>query len=196
VDWTGALRINYSANQTGALWSLNAFRGVDTTTNNGIVQQATGTGNSTTPLATLSAYGSANNVGFAAIGASGTSGTVPTATTTWELSDNVPGPQRETQYAFNDTTMDGTITSAQWGAAAVEIKSLGTGAITIPAMVGWLGFWIGGTTATVLRQASTTPLEAYTYQHQVGVAGLPELAVPATSSGAVVVMGFTNRASP
>src|SRR6185369_12852358 len=63
TDYTGTLTINFGGGntQTNCGWNLNAFYHVDTATNDGIVQNAVGTGTGTTALATLAAFGSANN---------------------------------------------------------------------------------------------------------------------------------------
>ena len=126
-DFTGALTISFGANtQTGCVWSLNEFRNVDTTTNDGIVQQAVGTGNSGTALATLAAFTSTNNATFGAHGvAAANAGTAGSGFT--ELSDTTaatPAQALHTDWRFtNDTTVDDTFTSAQWGSCAVEIKN-------------------------------------------------------------------------
>lgn len=202
VDYTGTLVINFGATtQTGAVWSLNAFYHVDTASSDGIVQNATGTGNSTTPLATLAAFGSSANATFGAFGAaSGISGTPSSGY--MELSDNsatTPAQALQTDYRpDNDTTVDETITSAQWGACAVEIKSLGTGALAIPPMRGYLGLWCSGTTATVLLSNSQNPLRQHYFLESSLTTGLKTTATPTGvgASGVYVLCGFTSRSSP
>lgn len=158
ADYTGTLDIAFGATQTGATWSLNEFSGVDTTTNDGIVQQAVGTGNSTTPLATLGAFGSANNATFGALGNVSDTTTTP-GTGFTELSDSnaaTPSSCLETEWRVdNDTTVDGTITSGQWGACAVEIKADASPFIIPPSRPGlpdiYMGMTVSGTTATLFR---------------------------------------------
>lgn len=201
ADWTGTLRIKFSASSgvTGAVWAVNGFLHVDTASNDGVVQQAVGTGSSTTPLATLGAYGSANNVGVAAFGAATNNTGAPTSAATKELSDTgvgSPAQSLQTAMATNDTTMDYTITSAAWGACAVEIKSKGTGAITIPAMQGWLALHCTGTTATFMR-ISNVAAWSLNYIQSSLTAGLPMVATPATAGAGILhIVGFTSRASP
>ena len=162
VDYAGTIVITFGATQTGASWALNEFSGVDTTTTDGIVQQAVGTGNSTTPLATLAAFGSANNATFGANANTADSTTTPGAGFT-ELSDLgaavTPAQFLQTQWRVdNDTTSDGTITSGQWGACAVEIKADASPFIIPPSLPGnpnvYMAMTVSGTTATVLRATS------------------------------------------
>lgn len=203
TDYTGTLKINFGVGntQTGCVWSLSAFYHVDTATNDGVVQNATGTGNSTTPLATLAAFGSANNATFGAFGQAAAAGGAP-STGYFEMSDttaSTPPQALQTDYRpDNDTTVDETITSAQWGACAVEIKSLGTGAVMIPAMRGYLGFWCNGTTATNFTSSSFASLQPYGYLESSLTVGFKQVATPATSAGSqrLVNCGFTSRATP
>jgi hypothetical protein len=124
-DWTTALFFNIAASVTGIAWSLDEVTGVDTTTNDGVVQQAVGTGTSTTPLATLAAFGSVENGAYAAHGQAAAAATTPGSGWT-ELADvtaATPPQALETAYRFdNDTTADATITSAAWGSCAIELK--------------------------------------------------------------------------
>jgi hypothetical protein len=127
VDYTGTLTINFGGvTQTGAIWSLDEIIGVDVVTNHGIVQQATGTGNSGTALATLAAFTSADNWAFGAFGHAAATASAPGSGFS-ELADQTqatPAQAMETVYRItSDTTVDGTFTSAQWGACAVEIQS-------------------------------------------------------------------------
>jgi hypothetical protein len=138
---------------------------VDTTTNNGIVQSAVGTGTSVTPLATLAAFGSANNATFQAHGHAAATATTP-GTGFTELSDTTtatPAQALETEWSVaNDTTADATITSAAWGAVAVEIKADAGSFIIPPATVGnndiYMAFVCNGTTATFIRNGPSTGL--------------------------------------
>jgi hypothetical protein len=100
--------------------------------------------------------------------------------------------------AHNDTTMDETISSVAWGACAVEIKSLGTGAVYVPPMRGWLALHCNGTTATVFRKTAWTEFGGPIYLNSPAPpAGLPAIGLPVTQSGSAVVpvFGFTRRAT-
>lgn len=198
VDFSGTLDITITGSaNTGACWSLAEFLHVDTTTNDGIVQNATSTGNSTTPLATLSAYGSVNNATFGAFGVGAANAGTP-STGYFEVSDNTAAtPAQALQTVFrldNDTTVDETITSAQWGACAVEIKALSTASILIPAMTGYLALWANGNTATIMRNISGSMQPAQS--QETGLTnGLPQTATM-VSGAFLPVFGITRRATP
>jgi len=200
TDYTGTLVINFGGGntQTGAAWSLDAFYHVDTATTDGIVQNATGTGNSVTPLATLAAFGSANNATYGAFGVASTSAGAAESASYVELSDITAATPAQGTHTYyrpdNDTTVSCTITSAQWGACAVEIKSLGTGAITIPPMRGYLAIHCSGTTATLFRRIHLS-LEPSMYLQSSAATGFPATATLAASLGALYVYGFTSRAT-
>lgn len=201
TDITDTFVIAFGGNtQTGACWSLDQPLHVDTTTNDGIVQNAVGTGNSTTPLATLAAFASANNATFGAFGQGAAANGSPESASYLELADvtaATPAQSLQTVYRpDNDTTVTETITSAQWGACAVELKSLGTGAIVIPPMRGWLAIWGSGTTATIYRMGGNAVQEQFVYLQSGATTGLPQLGVPATSTGILYVHGFTTQATP
>ncbi len=202
VDYTGTIVVTYGATQTGATWAVNEFSGVDTTTNGGIVQMVKGTGTSTTPLATLAAVGSANNVCFGALSNVSDTTTTPGAGFT-ELSDTAaatPSNCLQTEWALNDTTVDGTITSAAWGAIAVEIKA-DTSTFVIPAsMPGvpdlYMAMAINGTTATVFSR----PLGIYNGRQagcfeKTSTFPLPSNVTPVVQSAARVtpLAGFSTR---
>ncbi len=202
VDYTGTLVITFGATQTGCVWAINEFSGVDTTTNNGIVQSAVGTGTSVTPLATLAAFGSANNATFQCHGhAAATATTAGTGFT--ELSDTTtatPAQALETEWTVaNDTTADATITSAAWGAVAVEIKADASSFVIPASMPGapntYLAFTCNGSTATFFL---TNP--AVTNFRPAGVLTasnfpLPSNLIPSTPSGSQtkVLFGFSSR---
>jgi hypothetical protein len=204
VDYTGTLVINFGANtQTSATWSLNEFAGVDTTTNDGVVQQAVGTGNSTTPLATLAAFGSAANATFGALGNVSDTTTTP-GTNFRELSDTssaTPVGCLQTEWQVgNDTTVDGTITSAQWGACGIEIKA-STAPFVIPASTPsnpsiYVAMSINGTTATVLRAAdSRQSASAAGVLELTSTFPLPSTCTPVALTAARnrVLAGFSSR---
>ena len=127
TNYTGTLVINFGATTiTGCVISIDEFSGVDTTTNDGVVQQATGTGSSVTPLATLAAFGSVYNAAFGAHGHAAVTATTQKTGFT-KLSDGqaaTPAQALETEYLpANDTAVNATITSAAWGSCAIEIKA-------------------------------------------------------------------------
>jgi hypothetical protein len=206
VDYTGTLVINFGATQTGAKWSLDEFSGVDTATTDGVVQGVTGTGNSTTPLATLAAFGSANNATYGAMANTADSTTTPGAGFT-ELSDDTtavtPAQFLETEWRVdNDTTVDGTITSGQWGAAAVEIKADAASFVIPPSLPGspniYMGMTMNGTTATVFRVSTTAGAAAAGgYLIATSVFPLPSNVTPVAPGTATTLpqflAGFTSR---
>lgn len=160
VDYTGVLTIDFGGGntQTACVWALEEFSGVDTTTDDGIVQTATGTGTSVTPLATLAAFGSASNATF------GINANVSDTTTTpgtgfteiVDISSATPVACLQTQWRVdNDTTSDGTITSAAWGAIAAEVMADASPFIIPPDMPGtadlYMAMTVSGGTATFLR---------------------------------------------
>jgi hypothetical protein len=193
VDYTGTIVISFGATQTSGRWSLNEFSGVDTATTNGVVQQAVGTGNDTTPLATLAAFGSANNATFGALANEADASTTPGSGFT-ELSDPGGSSFLQTQWQVgNDTTVDGTITSGQWGACAVEIKADASAFIIPPSLPGvldvYLGFGCTGTTATFLR---LQPSIGFTSAQ--GVLGASNsVPLPTTLSAATTATGSQSR---
>ena len=202
ADYTGTLSIGFGAasGTTGALWSLEAVYGADTATNDGIVQNATGTGNSTLPAATLGAFGSADNATYGFAARNNTAGSAVNAG--WvEFSDSsIATPAYAIASYFrsdNDTAADlGTITSGQWGACAVEIKAA-TSLVIQPGRY-YLGLHCNGTTAAVFRVVTNTnPAVGYYYQTSQAT-GLPQTATPSGpgSNPWMPVVGFTRRASP
>lgn len=160
ADFTGVLTIAFGGTtQTGACWSLEEFAGVDTSSNDGIVQQAVGTGNSATALATLAAFGSANNATFGAHGHAAATATAPGAgfTETADVTTATPAQALETAWNVgNDTTVDATFTSAQWGSCAVEIKA-DASAFVIPPGRTYLAIGATGTTTTFLNSSPGGP---------------------------------------
>lgn len=163
TDYTGTIAIFFgtTSGNTGAVWALDEMSGVDTSTNDGIVQTATGTGSSTTPLATLSAFGSANNASYGVAGhAANTTSTAGTGFT--ELADvgtATPAQAIHTEWQVgNDTTVDSTITSAAWGAIGAEIKADASSFVIPPSLYGDASiYWamsVSGTTATFFRSST------------------------------------------
>ena len=204
ADYTGTLVINFgtSSGVTGALWSLDAIYGADTTTNDGIVQNATGTGNSTLPAATLGAFGSTDNATYGCNARNNTAGSAVNAG--WvEFSDSsIATPAYAIASYFrsdNDTAADlGTITSGQWGACAVEIKASTASKVIQPGRY-YLGLHASGTTATAFRSTSNANLAVGYYYKTSQTTGLPQTATGLSGPGAnpwVPVIGFTRRASP
>lgn len=127
ADYTGTLTINFGGvTQTGAVWSLDEYVAIDSTTTHGIVQSATGTGNSGTALATLAALASTDNPVYGAMGHAAATATTPGSGLS-ELADQTqatPAQALQTEHKVTgDTTVDATFTSAQWGACAVELQA-------------------------------------------------------------------------
>jgi hypothetical protein len=194
VDYTGTLTIAFGGTtQTGCVWAINELSGVDTTTNNGIVQSAVGTGTSTTPLATLAAFGSANNATFAAHGVVNTSGFTP-GTGFTELSDTTaatPAQGMETEWRVdNDTTADATVTSGAWGSVAVEIKADAGSFIIPPSTPGnpdiYMGMTVTGVTATFLRVSATAGL--LQSAGHIGISGT-QVCLPSSGTASAVTTG-------
>lgn len=200
-DVTDTVKIDFGGGntQTGCTWALIAFSNVNTSTNHGFVQTVVGSGNSTTPLATLAAFGSANNATFMAQGNLSSAQTTGTnfrelTDTTYATPSNFLGTNF---YSGNDTTADATITSGQWGAVAAEIKSLGT-TVTVPAGRYWYAIWCSGTTATFFRTASSTAFVPAYFQNSL-TTGLPvsaTMAAVGALTGQTIVCGITSRSSP
>lgn len=205
TDYTGTLTIDFGATtQTGACWSLDEMSGVDTTTNDGIVQNAVGTGNSGTALATLAAFGSTSNATYAAHGHAAATASAPGSGFT-ELSDvtaATPAQALCTDWRVdNDTTADATFTSAQWGSCAVEVKADTSSFVIPPSMPGntniYMAFAISGTTATVIRSApSVPPAMAASVLLKTSSFPLPSTVIPTTlgsSTSRRVLGGFSSR---
>lgn len=201
ADYTGTLVINFGATtQTGCVWSLIEMSGVDTTTNDGIVQNATGTGNSGTALATLSAFGSTANATFAAHGHAAATASAP-GTGFTEMSDNTaatPAQALCTDWRVdNDTTADATFTSAQWGSCAVEVKA-STAPFVVPASTAtYMAMTVNGTTANFSGVAPSS-VSVFREQGVLEVASqfpLPSTCTPVTLTANVkaMVSGFSRR---
>lgn len=200
-DVTDTILIDFGGGntQTGCAWALVAFTNVDTTTNHGVVQTAVGSGNSTTPLATLSAFGSANNATFGLNANLADTTTTPGTgfTELYDINYATPTNCLQVQYSANDTTSDGTITSGQWGALAAEIKSLGTTYQLVPGRY-YMALWTSGTTATLFRVSSAQNVPPQgVYSQDSLTTGLPLTATFANTNNSVLfIHGITNRATP
>ena len=204
ADYTGTIVVSFGATQTSGRWSLNEFSGVDTATTDGIVQPAVGTGNDTTPLATLAAFGSSNNATFGALANTADSTTAP-GTNFRELSDlttsTTPASFLQTEwYEANDTTVDGTITSGQWGVCAVELKADASPFIIPATMPGaadiYMGMAMSGTTATIFRSSLATGgrMAALGVLSAATSFPLPPTIVPvAVTTALVPLAGFSSR---
>lgn len=202
-DYTGTIDIAFGATQTGCCWALEESSGVDTATTDGVVQQATGTGSSVTPLATLGAFGSANNATFAAHGHAAATATTPGTgfTETADVTTATPAQALETEWQVgNDTTADATITSAAWGSCAVEIKVSTASFVIPPVMPGvptvYMGMAVSGTTATFIRTGPNLWTSRLTFLENATAFPLPSSVIPvaaAASGGTVPVAGFSQR---
>ena len=205
VDYTGTIDIAFGATQTGCTWVLDEFSGVDTATNHGLVQvTAVATGSGTTPAATLSAFGSANNATFGVQGhAANTTATPGTGFT--ELADvgtATPAQAIGTEWRVdNDTSVDFTITSAAWACVGAEIKADASAFVIPPATVGspdvYFAMTVSGITATFLRVTASAGIS-----NTVGVLvatttfPLPSNVTPSPPSTATVsfaLAGFSSR---
>lgn len=144
---TGAITIDYGGqSQTHASWIISEFSGIDTGGTNGssaIVQSATAkdeTGTATTVVATLAAFGSANNATFGAFGGAGTQTT--TAGTGFgdklQVSNGGALDVNTEWRVDNDTTVDITWAAAQSniGAIGIEIKAVSVGGATFSGYIG------------------------------------------------------------
>lgn len=198
ADVTDTITVTIGGGQTasGCIIHVIAFTNVDTATNDGIVQTATGTGNSTTPLATLSAFAASANATLGAHANSGISATTP-GSGFYELADTANGAGLETAYASgNDTSVDATITSGPWGSIAAEIKSLGTTTQLAPGRY-YLALMCTGTTATVLRASSAAQVSHLGVYNQSSLTGLLAVATPTNAANSVLPLaGITSRATP
>lgn len=204
TDYTGTLTIDFGATtQTGACWALDEMSGVDTTTNDGIVQNAVGTGNSGTALATLAAFGSTSNATYAAHGHAAATASAPGSGFT-ELSDvtaATPAQALCTDWRVdNDTTADATFTSAQWGSCAVEVKADTSPFVIPPSMPGnpnvYMGFSISGTTATVFRNSPSLFIGSGSgVLHAPSTFPLASTITPTAVSGnlRIILGGFSSR---
>lgn len=133
-----------SATQGDVLWSIEQCNAdadaTGTNGSNGIVQIITNTGNSTTPSATLGAFGSASNATHGAFGLTVGSNTIAPGTGFTELGSQNEGAPFQctlfTEYrSDNDTSVDATAGgAAAWGVIALEIKA----ASTAPNVIAWL----------------------------------------------------------
>lgn len=203
TDVTDTITITIGSAQTatGCLWSLLAFSNVDTGTDHGIVQTAVNTGSSTTPSATLGAFGSANNATFGVAANGGGVASGP-GTGFIEMSDSThitPSAGMSTQYSSaNDTSVDWTITSNPWGVVAAEIKSQGT-TFALPAGRYYFGLYGTNNTMTIFRvSTSANAARVGIYNENLSTAtGLPLTPTLSNTNNTVIpLMGITSRASP
>jgi len=126
----GALTFTYGVSHESCAWSVAEATGVDTTGTNGsgaVVQVVTAVGVGTTPAVTLAAFGSADNATYAGVATGG--GTISSAGTgftllgtTASVTPSVVGVGSQYQLA-NDTSVNMTIGSDDWGIIGVEVKA-------------------------------------------------------------------------
>lgn len=166
TDYTGTLVINFGATtQTGCCWNIIEISGVDTSTNDGIVQTATNSANSSTaPSVTLSSFGSTNNATLGSFAQGGTTIVLQAGsgfTNIAEQSAATPAQILGTEWRVDsDTSVDGTYASpVNWGGIAYEVKA-DTSSFIIPAKANIYGaFVVSGGTATIIQSvpsATTT----------------------------------------
>lgn len=117
-----------SASADALAWSFFELVSVDTSGTNGsgaVVQSATGSGISTTALATLGAFGSTNNatVGGCMADAAVTPGSGFTGIHSATANNGVFSKVLRTEWRNdNDTTVDFTFIASVWRASALEVK--------------------------------------------------------------------------
>ncbi|HEX9060863.1 MAG TPA: hypothetical protein VF941_11845 [Clostridia bacterium] len=132
---SGALTIDFSAQaQHDVNISIDQFTGVNTTGTNGsgaVVQSVIGTGTSTTPSVTLSAFASVSNYAYGTMGVEAGGVTVTKGASFTELTNLANGSTgSETEYAKNQTTVNWSMTSNTYAAVALEIAAQTTGFFT------------------------------------------------------------------
>lgn len=127
---SGTLTFDFAGQtQIYVAWSIAEFGNVDTSGSNGsgaVVQSGKSSGTSTTPLVTLSAFGSTDNATY---GAEGTFPKTPVSAgsgfTLIHNAGNDPGTTISCGTEWkntNDTTVDFTTSGNQWGCVGLEIK--------------------------------------------------------------------------
>lgn len=201
ADYTGTLSIAFGGvTQTNANWNLDACYGVDTATNDGVVQSTTATGSSTTPSATLGAFADVDNGVYAAVGSGGTPTNVPDAGY-FELLDATTAVSHKAFYRpDNDTTPSSVLSGNNpWGECAIELKAVDRDSpVVVPPMRGWLAIWASATAATIFRCGILyVPFGEY-IQDSLTV-GLPLTMTPVGRAGGmqeIHTFGFTRRSSP
>jgi hypothetical protein len=129
VNYSGTLVINFGAGgvQTGCTWTLEELSGVDTATNDGVVQQVVATGSSGTAAVALSAFASIYNATFFGQSHASSASTTAKAQFPLLLMGQIVGPPAmgigTEWFVGNDTAPSMTFTSAAWGACGLEIKA-------------------------------------------------------------------------
>ena len=126
----GALTFTFGVSHESCAWSVAEATGVDTSGTNGsgaVVQVVTAVGVGATPAVTLAAFGSADNATYAGVATGG--GTISSAGTgftllgtTASVTPSVVGVGSQYQLA-NDTSVNMTIGSDDWGIIGVEVKA-------------------------------------------------------------------------
>lgn len=126
---SGSVTIDFGGvTQLACAWSISEYAGADTSGTNGsgaIVQSATNFGTSTTPSVTLAAFGSSDNATYGTFSVNNTGGFTVGAGFASVGNVNVAGlgSLLGEWRADNDTSVDATCTSGEWGGIAVEIKA-------------------------------------------------------------------------
>jgi hypothetical protein len=193
-----AITITFPATQTSIRWSLTALYNVDSTTNDGVVQAVTNSGNDTTPTCTLSAFAATSNITFAAI-SNALSSTTP-GSGFRELNDgsiSTPTVYLQTEYEdSNDTTPDGTVTSGYWGIVGAEIKAATQPTYTLAPGRYWLYMSCSTASATFFRTSAPGQFrEAYKFQQaSIGPGSSPATATPVEATGqSYYLFGFSTN---
>lgn len=117
-----------SQTQYQAHWSIVRFNGVDLTTDDGVVQSATGSGVGTSLLATLAAFSDSSNATFGAFGQDGASYQPDlTIGSGFEACHDTGSylPLLTEFKGTNDTSVDATSDESRgWGAIAIELAAV------------------------------------------------------------------------
>ena len=204
ADVNTAVKIDFGASSgtTGVLIYIHGWFGVDTTTNDGIVQTVTNTGTaSTAPTCTLGAFGNADNGTFAAIGNTSTATFANKAgfQTVGSITVATPNQRVSAEHnTGNDTTPGGTLSVAvDWGIIGAEVKSLGaTTPVVLPPMRGYLAMFSASAVPTFMRAPFITTVPGIYVQNSQS--WLQAEITPSVGGIGpnIPVMGITRRLSP
>ena len=198
-DVTATITIDFgsSSGVTGCIWSVLEIRGVDTTTDHGIVQSDTFADYTMSPSVTLSALGDSRNATLGVV-ATDSGATLTSGTGYLELSDVgsiTPAARLGTEVkTAGSTTVDYSISETDCCLMAFELKSAKRTHRLSPALY-WLALGVSSSSATIYR--STTVTTAYDElisftQANAGPSALPSVATPGeTSTNNIPLFGFS-----
>ena len=203
TDYTDTITVAFGATQTGFSWSLVEMSGVDTTTNNGIVQSAIGYVDAGAMVqAALSAFGDSRNCTYAVASIANASATTAGAGFTQlnTVTYGTPNTRMADEWRVdNHRGPWGTWTSGGAAIIALEIKC-DTSALVIPASQPgspqvYMAFNMNGTTATIFRTSPTGLfLRAAGYLTQASTFPLPSsVTVTGIAPSRIPLAGFSLR---